>query len=127
VIENGARKHEPVEQRYCDTNRNALFHLPQHATGGGAMDVEIRVLAAERCRDHERLAVDRKTDVANESFIEDAIDRFAIVDSAIGFADETSPRRGHLGFRHGTNSGKRQGWMKDESTTGKKFGSQRNT
>ena len=61
--------------------------------------------AAVGSRNHERLSVDGEADVAEKSFIEDAIDGFAIVDATIGFADDTSPRGGHFMFGHlGTDS-----------------------
>ena len=83
-----------------------LFHLAQHAAGGGAVNVEAGILAAVGGRDHEGLAVDDETDVAEKSFIEDAVHGLAIVDAAIGFADHTGARGGHLSLRHcGTNSG----------------------
>ena len=40
------------------------------------------------------------------AFIKNAIGSFAIIDSAIGFADQTGPRRGRIGLGHWeTNSG----------------------
>jgi hypothetical protein len=38
--------------------------------------------------------------VAKETFVENAIRGFAIIDAALGFADETSPRCGHLALGH---------------------------
>ena len=52
---------------------NPLLHLPQHAAGGGTVNVEARVLAAVRGRNDERLTFDGETDVAEKSFIEDRI------------------------------------------------------
>src|SRR5579863_8497219 len=99
MIEYGAGEHETVEQSYGHANRNAVLHLAQHAAGGGAVNVEARILAPVGGRDHEGLAVDGETDVAEESFVEDAVGRLAIVDAAVGFADHAGARGGHLRFR----------------------------
>jgi hypothetical protein len=70
------------------------------------MDIKVRVFAAVRCRDHKRLAIDQKSDVAYESFVENAVRGLAVINSALGFADYTRPLGWHLSFRHGgTDSG----------------------
>ncbi len=63
------------------------------------MNVEAGVLAAVGGWDHEGLAINHEAGVAEKPFIEDAVHGLAIVDSAIGFADDTSPRGGHFEFR----------------------------
>ena len=65
------------------------------------MNVEIRVLAAVGSWDHEGLAVDGESGVADEAFIEDAVRGLAVVYSTLGFAGHTRPRSGHLRFGHG--------------------------
>src|ERR1700730_10217363 len=57
--------------------------------------------------------------MAEKSFIENAVNSFAIVKGAIGFTDHTGACSGQLSFRHwGTNSGKRQGWVRKSVTLG---------
>ena len=51
------------------------------------MDIEVRVFAAIRCRNHKRLAVEREAYVADKSFVEDAVRGLAIINTALGFAD----------------------------------------
>ncbi len=54
-----------------------------------------------------------KADVAEKCFVENLVHGLAVVDCAMRFADYARARSGCLQFRHwGTDSGKRQGWMK---------------
>jgi hypothetical protein len=39
--------------------------------------------------------------MADESFVENAIDLVTIVNGAVGLTDDTRPLRRHLNFRHG--------------------------
>jgi hypothetical protein len=72
-----------------------------------------------RSRDDEGLPVGDEADVTKKAFIKDAIHSFTIVNRTIRFADQTGPRRGRMGLGHwGTNSGKRQGWVKEKCNTG---------
>jgi hypothetical protein len=70
------------------------------------MNVEPIAIASVRCRDHEGLAVDHEANVAQKSFVENAIYSFAIIDTTVRLADQTGPRRWSIGLGHGrTNSG----------------------
>ena len=64
------------------------------------MNVEIRIFAAVGSRDHEGLTVDGKTDVAEESLIEDAVHGFAVVHGAIRFAHHAGATGGREWFGH---------------------------
>ena len=63
------------------------------------MDVETFFSAPVGDWDHNGLAVDYKSHMADESFVEDAVHGVAVVNAALGFADDARPRRRHLGFR----------------------------
>ena len=99
--------------RHAD--RDALIEIAQHAAGGRAVNVEFVSGASVGCGNHEGLAVDDEADVADEALIEDAINRFAIVDPALGLADDTSALGGCGWLGHeDRNSGERQGSVKQE-------------
>jgi len=66
VIKNRAGEHESVKQGDGDADRNALFQLPEHAAGGGAVNVKAVVLTSEGRRNDERLAFDEKADMAEK-------------------------------------------------------------
>src|SRR5258708_23460994 len=100
MIEYRASEHESVEQRDGDADGHAFFHLTQQAAGSGTMDVEAIVFASVRSGDNKRLAVGDETNVAQETFVENAIRGLAIIDATLGFANDTSPRCGHLGLGH---------------------------
>ena len=100
MIEYRASEHESVEQGDGDADGHAFLHLTQHAAGRGTMDVEAIVFASVRGGDHKRLAVGDETHMAQKTFVENAIRGLAIIDAALGFADETSPRCGHSGLGH---------------------------
>src|SRR5205809_4783968 len=101
MIEDRARQHQSIEQRYRHAYGYRLFQVAQHAAGSGAMDIQRGVLPSVRSRDHKRPAVDGKADVTDESFVENAIHSSAVVNSALGLADDTCPLCGNLRFRHG--------------------------
>ena len=100
MVVHRACKHEPVEECDRDTHGEALFDLTQHAAGGGAVNIEVCVLAPVGCGNHEGLSVSEEADVTQEAFVEDAIDGFTIVDAAVGLADDTGPGRGCEGLGH---------------------------
>src|SRR5258708_4243 len=100
MIEYRASEHESVEQGDGDADVHAFFHLTEHAAGRGTMDVEGIVFASVRSGDNKRLAGGDEANVAQETFVENAIRGFAIIDAALSFADEMSPRCGHLGLGH---------------------------
>ena len=106
MIEDGTGEHQSVEQRHSHADRDSFLHLAQHAAGRRSVDVKIPVFAAVRCRDHKRLAIDQKSYVADEAFVEDTVRGLAIINSTFGFADYTRSLGWHLSFRHGgTDSG----------------------
>src|SRR5271156_4061034 len=98
MIEDGTREHESIEQGDGDADGDAVFHLAQHAAGGRAVDIEAVVFAPERSGNDEGLAVGHKSYVAEETFVENAVRRLAIIDGAIGFADQTGPRSWGIGL-----------------------------
>src|ERR1700704_5446947 len=100
MIEYRASQHQSVEQGDGDADGHAVFHFTQHAAGRGTMDVEAIVFASVRGGDNKRLAVGDETNGTQETFVENAIRGFAIIYAALGFANDTSPRCGHLGLGH---------------------------
>ena len=100
---------------------HAFFHLAQHAAGGGAVNVEVRVFASVGRGNYEGLSVGDEADVAEEAFVENAVSGFTIINGTMSFADHTGPRA--WAYRVGTlgkNSGKRQGWVKGKCNTWKR-------
>src|SRR5215470_8723433 len=101
MIEYRAGENQAIKEGNCDADWHALFHLPQHAARRRAVDVEVRIFAAVRCRNHERLAVNRESDVAEKALVENSINRLAIVNAAVRLADDTCPLGWHFIFSHG--------------------------
>src|SRR4029077_6152876 len=102
MIENRARQHKSVEQRHRHTYRYRRFQLAQHAAGGRTVNVQICILAAVGSWNPKRLPVNAEADMANESFIENAIHRLAVVNRSVRLADHTRMLGWRLGLRHFT-------------------------
>src|SRR5580700_3016147 len=121
LIEDRAGEYESIKQRHGEADGNAFLHVAQHAACGGAVNIEVRVFASVGRGNYEGLAVDDEANVAEEAFVENAVSGLAIVNRAMSFADDTSPRAGRVGLGHWKkSSGKRQGWVKGKCNTGKR-------
>ena len=77
-----SRKHQTINKSNRYTNIDPLCECLQHPTGLRAMDVKIVIDARVTGRYDERLTIDYKTNVTDETFVENGIDRFAIEVSA---------------------------------------------
>src|SRR5215472_12612431 len=68
------------------------------------MNEQTIALPTVRRWNHERLPILDKPDVAQKSFIQNLVYRFAVVDRAMRLADQTGSRGRHLSFRHGKSN-----------------------
>ncbi len=111
VIEDGAGQHQSIEQRNRDADRDSVIQVAQHATCGGTVDVQHVSVASVGGWDHVGLAVHDEAHVAEKPFVEDAVNGVAVVDSAIGLADDARARGWHGVAGHGADFlGRRQEW-----------------
>src|SRR5258708_22575459 len=83
VIKYRAREYQSIKQCYCDTNRDALIEITQHATGGRTVDVQDVSIASIRCWNDKGLPICDETDMAEESFVKNFIDDVTVVDRAL--------------------------------------------
>ena len=97
----GARQNQSVEQRDGDTHVNALAQRPEHATGRGPVQVNCVTLAAVTGGNDHRISFRHEADVTNQAFVENAIDRLAIVNGALGEPPNLGPC-GRCEFTHGS-------------------------
>src|SRR5262249_55038424 len=94
VVEGRARQHQTVEQRHRDAQGSARGDRAEHAAGRRAVQVQALVDAGVDARDHEGLPVRHEAHVAHEPFVEDGLDRLALVARAFGKPADCAARRG---------------------------------
>ncbi len=85
-MKSGTRQHQAVNQSYCDADVDALCEGAERATDLRTVNQELVVDTCVPGRNNEWLSVDSEANVADESFIENLIDEFTIVNSAFGKA-----------------------------------------
>src|SRR5689334_13327112 len=78
MMKRGSREHERVKQRHRHTRVDSVCERAQHAARLRTVNVELVVNAGIARRDHHRMTVDDKTDMTNETFVQDFVDSFAI-------------------------------------------------
>ena len=87
VIENGACKNEAVGERDGDADGETGSEPAEHATGSGAVEIEMVSDAREHGREDKRLTGRvGEADVAEQGFVKDFVNGRAIVDGAIRLA-----------------------------------------
>src|SRR5579862_2254637 len=64
------------------------------------MNKQAVIFAAIQSWNHKRLPLNREPNMTKKAFVEDPIYSFAVVNSAMGFANHTSPRGWRIGLRH---------------------------
>jgi hypothetical protein len=84
MMKGGAREHEPVDVRDGNADIDTARKIPQHTARARTMDHEAIADACVAGRDNERLAVNDEPDMADEAFVENGIDGFAIVNTTFG-------------------------------------------
>src|SRR6516162_4912197 len=99
MIEDGAREDKAVRERHRDANGSSLAKVAEHTAGRGAVKIESIARTGEECGDDVGLAVHGKSDVADEGFVEDFVNAFAVVDTALRLAHDACAlgRRNSLG------------------------------
>jgi hypothetical protein len=78
MMKSRSREHESVEQRDGYTRVESTCERAQHSARLRTVNVELVVNARIAGRYHDRMAVNHKTDMTNESFIQDSVDSFAV-------------------------------------------------
>src|SRR5205807_5000024 len=86
VVEDGPRENKTVGESDRHANGNAFAQVAEHAAGGGAVKINGVADSPEQSRNDVWLAIHGKTHVADESFVENFVNRFAIIDTALGLA-----------------------------------------
>jgi hypothetical protein len=92
MIEDRPGQNQPIEQCNRHAHLNSGTGVAQHSAGGGAVNVQNVVVASVTRRDDKRLAINRKANVAYESFVKNLVDNFAIIIRALGLADYAGTR-----------------------------------
>src|SRR5882757_11556105 len=86
MVKGRSCENQAVQQRHRDADRQPLLQVLQHPPANRAVDVEPIVDARLSRRDYVRLAVDTESDVTDKGFVDDGVDRFALVAAAITLA-----------------------------------------
>src|SRR5207302_5080181 len=105
VVKDGAGQNEAIRKSYCDAHGNAIAYIAQHAAGCGTVKINRITNPRVERGNHVGLAIDRKSDVAHVSFVEDLVDGLAIVGAAMRFAHYPRTLGWRNGFGHGTPHG----------------------
>src|SRR5262245_24260033 len=100
VIEDRPRQHQSIQQRDRNADGNTAVEIAQHATGGGAVNIQIVARTPVGRRNHERLPVDVEANLADETFVKNFVNRLAIVDAPVRFAHDAGARAWGDGLRH---------------------------
>src|SRR5713101_9308591 len=82
----GGREHNAVEKRHAEAKWRAARERPHQAASDRAMQEQLVTDAYVVCWHDEGLAVHDETDVANKGFIQNTVNQFAVVATAIGLA-----------------------------------------
>src|SRR6266849_7110853 len=100
MVEDGTGENETISKGHRDADGNSRAYVAQHAARRGA--VEINGVAAARIKrgDDVRLAVERKSNVADEAFVTNLVNRFSSVSAAMRLAHDTSTLGWRSGFGH---------------------------
>lgn len=83
MVKRGARQHQSIHQGHRDTDGHAFAERAQHAAGRAAVQINSVAGAAVVRGDDEGLAFHAKADVADETRVENAVHRFAVVLAAL--------------------------------------------
>src|SRR5436309_6285013 len=75
-------QHQTINQSHCEADLNSLPQRAQHATGLRAMNEHLVTEARVTGGNHEWLAINREANMADETFVENLIDQFAVVAAA---------------------------------------------
>src|ERR1700720_2545338 len=78
MMKSRAGQNQTVDKRDSHTNVYAFLERVQHPARRRSVYVQIVIDSPVRSRDHHRLIGDHESDVADESFLQDLIDRCAI-------------------------------------------------
>jgi hypothetical protein len=101
VVECGAGEHHAVDERDGEADGCALDDT-EHATGSGAVPIDVITFAPLECRGDEGLAVDAVSDVGDGHRVEDGIDGRAVVGPTLGQTADAGTVAGWLAIRHST-------------------------
>src|SRR5260370_28975585 len=100
MIENGTRENKTIGQSHSNANGDSFAKIAEHAARGRSVKRNRYANAREQRGNDIRLAFDRKSDVADERFVENFVNTLAIVDAVLGFARLASALRRRNGFGH---------------------------
>ena len=88
MMKRGTRQHKTIDQSHRNADINALRESAQHAAGLLAVNVQFVFDARVASGNHKRSAINRKANMADESFVENLINKVSIEDATFGQAFE---------------------------------------
>src|SRR5262245_58802905 len=83
MVKGRTRQNEPVDRSDGHANWNATAQCPQGPARRRAVNVKFVADAAISRRNDERLSVDGEPDVANEAFVQNLVNRLAVVRTSL--------------------------------------------
>src|ERR1700687_4642583 len=89
MIEYRTREHQSINQCHRNADRNTSAQPPKRSARRRSMKINVFAHSRVHRRNHKRLSLRGKSQVAYESFIQNFINSFAVVNSAIRFAHHT--------------------------------------
>ena len=95
MMKRRTRQHETINQRHRNAYVDALRERPQHADGLRAMKVHLVFGARVAGRNNKRPALNRKANMTDEAFVQDAVNQLSIKDAALRLTFECCA----LGYR----------------------------
>src|SRR4030095_7592187 len=101
VIEDRSGEYKSVGEGDGKASVQSRAHTAKHAAGGGTVEINRVSDARIHGGNHEGLLFSRKSDVADKSFIENFVNLFAIVNTALRLAQSARPLRLRNIFFHG--------------------------
>src|ERR1700738_3238929 len=102
MVKSRSGEDQAIQQCDGDADRDARLHVFQHTAATRTMDIQPIPDTRVSSRQHVRLAVDTESDVTDESFIDDGVDRVAIVPATAFRARYRCSRRLSCGIQEGS-------------------------
>ena len=103
MVKDRAGQHQAIGKSYRDAHRNPIACIAEHAARRGTVKINRVADAREQCGDHIGLDINGESHVAHVTFVEDLVNRFAVVRAAMGFAHHARALGWRDGFGHGTS------------------------
>src|SRR5207249_11618409 len=105
VVERRSREHEPVDERDGQANLDTAGQRTERATGGRAVDVQVVADACLERRHDQGGVVPDDPQVADEGFVQDRIDRGAVVCGTLGQPADAGALRHLVQYRYSNCTG----------------------